>query len=70
MLHDLVIECSPVRRRSGPPQLEFKPRSAEEKNLAAIGLALAQCVEAGDSAGIVAAYQHQLQLLGAVRQIA
>ena len=70
MLHDLVIECSPVRRRSHPTQLELKPRSAEEKNLAAIGLALAECVEARDSAGIVDAYQHQLQLLGAVRQIA
>lgn len=70
MLHDLVIECSPVRRSSRAPQLEFKPQSVEEKNLAAIGLALAECVEAGDSAGIVSAYQHQLQLLGAVRQIA
>ena len=47
LLHDLVIECVPKARINAKVSLEFSPRTLAEKNLAAVGLALAACVESG-----------------------
>jgi hypothetical protein len=48
ILHDLVIECAPRGRASAAPRIEFSPKTIAEKNLAAIGLALAACVKTGN----------------------
>lgn len=70
MLHDLVIECVPARGyRLTVPSLEFAPESTTEKNLAAMGLALAECVSAGDVTGIVAGYLRGLTDLGASKRL-
>src|SRR6202167_77585 len=49
-LCDLVIECSPKRKRERGWDLEVQGATdtAERKNLEAIGLALAECVNRGD----------------------
>jgi len=70
MLHDLVIECAVARNSTQDVQLEFRPRSVEEKNLAAIGFALATCVAAGSGDGIRDAYLSELERLGVPPQIA
>ena len=70
MLHDLIIECATARKFIPQAQLEFRPRSVEEKNLAAIGFALATCVAAGSGDGIRDAYLSELERLGAPPQIA
>lgn len=70
MLHDLVVECGVARNFTQAVQLEFRPRSVEEKNLAAIGLALARCVAEGSADGMRGAYLSELERLGARPQIA
>lgn len=66
MLHDLVIECAPAEAsKSLGISLEFIPTSTAEKNLAAMGLALAECVAANESANISAKYLSHLDRLGA-----
>lgn len=61
MLHDLVIECEPMTRRAAPrAKLEFKPRTLPEFNLAAMGLALAECARVGSSAKLQASYEQHL----------
>lgn len=70
MLHDLVIECAIAELHSPEVRLEFAARSPEEKNLAAIGLALAACVAAGDSSALRQTYLEQLERPKATRQIA
>jgi hypothetical protein len=65
MLHDLVIECAPANAPRLPSlSLEFTPKSAAEKNLAAMGLALAECVALGDAANLGAGYRAHLERLG------
>ncbi len=65
MLHDLVIECVAV----GPdapskPQLVFRPTSVAEKNLAAIGLALAHCAAGHCPDKLQGSYLEHLEALG------
>lgn len=69
MLHDLVIECGIAETPPPDVRLEFAAHSLEEKNLAAIGLALAACVAAGDSGALRQMYLGQLERLKATRQI-
>ncbi|WP_426336765.1 hypothetical protein ACN9MY_01780 [Pseudoduganella sp. R-31] len=66
MLHDLVIECSSAdTSKSLGFSLEFTPKSTAEKNLAAMGMALAECVAEQESANISAKYLSHLDRLGA-----
>jgi putative DNA methylase len=70
MLHDLVIEC--VKRDATPikPKLAFSPKSAAEKNLAAIGLAVSEAAHTGDIVSLRAAYHNHLgHLKGRIRLI-
>lgn len=61
MLHDLVLECTPVTRGSVPRvKLEFQPKTLPEFNLAAIGLALADCAKAGSPAKLHSFYEQHL----------
>lgn len=70
MLHDLVIECAPAYApRLRAPSLEFTPKSAAEKNLAAMGLALADCVAACDATNIGAGYRAHLERLGVRKRL-
>ncbi len=70
MLHDLVIECAIAGPQAPKVRVEFTPRSTEEKNLAAIGLALSACVVSGDAGALRQKYLAQLRRLKAPRQIA
>lgn len=66
MLHDLVIECVPaVPGVNERPKLEFTPQSIAEKNLAAIGIAMADCVRTGQPNDLESAYATELARLGA-----
>lgn len=70
MLHDLVIECTPADFPRLPAvSLEFTPKSAAEKNLAAMGLALADCVATRNAANIGAGYRAQLERLGVRKRL-
>jgi adenine-specific DNA methylase len=70
MLHDLVIECTPADFPRLPAlSLEFTPKSAAEKNLAAMGLALADCVAARNAAKLGAGYRAQLERLGVRKRL-
>ena len=70
MLHDLVIECVPANgSKDLVPFLAFEPVSVEEKNLAAVGLALAQCAQRQDPNSLRSAYIEQLARLGASRRL-
>jgi putative DNA methylase len=70
MLHDLVIECAPANTPRLPAlSLEFIPKSAAEKNLAAMGLALADCVAARNSAHLGAGYRAHLERLGVRKRL-
>ena len=61
MLHDLVIECMPRTSRPQVPTLEFQPRSVPDRNLAAVGLALAECVNTGRVDELRPLYREQLE---------
>lgn len=70
MLHDLVIECAPVGTHLLPTfLLEFTPKSIAEMNLAAMGLALADCVATCDSTNIDAEYRLHLNRLGVTKRL-
>ncbi|GEM_PF-1042286 len=47
-------------RKALSVRLEFTPKSPDEKNLAAIGLALAECVQAGDTTQLRTLYAQHL----------
>lgn len=65
MLHDLVIECvDGTRGRERQARLQFRPRTEAEKNLAAIGLALAHCVRKNTPGELEAAYRKNLEAIG------
>lgn len=70
MLHDLVIECAPANAPRLPAlSLEFTPKSAAEKNLAAMGLALAECVALGNAANLGAGYRAHLERMGVRKRL-
>ena len=70
MLHDLVIECVPRGPGAAAATvLAFKPKSTAEKNLAAMGKALAECVASGDAGNLGAAYARHLAALSASEQL-
>jgi len=54
----LVIECVPAASGACRTSLEFAPRSVDEKNLAAMGLALADSVNKKVAAALSARYMH------------
>jgi putative DNA methylase len=61
MLNDLVLECTPVTDSPAPPtKLDCKPRTLEERNLAAVGLALANCARTGRPAQLRTLYMRNL----------
>lgn len=70
MLHDLVIECAPANAYRLPAlSLEFTPKSAAEKNLAAMGLALADCVALGNAANLGAGYRAHLERMSVRKRL-
>lgn len=70
MLHDLVIECAPANAPRLPAlSLDFTPKSAAEKNLAAMGLALAESVAHGNAAHLGAGYRAQLERMGVRKRL-
>ncbi|WP_162910189.1 hypothetical protein [Azohydromonas sediminis] len=69
MLHDLVIECVPAANEACRASFEFVPRSVDEKNLAAMGLALADSVNETGSSTLLARYLHYLREMGAERRL-
>ncbi len=65
MLHDLVIECVPAGKGApAVPLLVFRPSSVAEKNLAAIGLALAECVTSRRPDELATSYLGHLEDFG------
>lgn len=70
MLHDLVIECAPSDTPLLPAlSLEFTPKSVDEKNLAAMGLALAECVAVGNAANLGTGYRAHLERMGVRKRL-
>ena len=70
MLHDLVIECASSDTPRLPAlSLEFTQESADEKNLAAMGLALAECVAVGNAANLGAGYRAHLERMGVRKRL-
>lgn len=69
MLDDLVLECS--RRSSAPRRthLAFTPKTAADKNLAAIGLALATAVETKNTESLERQYVSNLAKLHGRRRM-
>lgn len=63
MLHDLVVECRP--RRSKRPKLAIlvSPKSVAEKNLVAVGAAVAEAVRKGTTAELSELYLSELRRL-------
>jgi adenine-specific DNA methylase len=68
MLHDLVLECCRRRVRPRDVQIVVKPKSVAEKNLVAVGLALAQAIRSGNAGELPALYDSQLKRLGITRR--
>ncbi len=67
MLDDLVLECVPSstqvrtsKKNSPAVSIAFTPKTLEEKNLASMGLALAECVWLNDTAPLRGLYEHFL----------
>lgn len=69
MLDDLVLECRARGRRPVAPELAFRPRTEPEKNLAAIGLALAAGARSGATSRLPEHYGAELQRLGAKHRL-
>jgi putative DNA methylase len=63
MLNDLVLECTRRTAVLTRTRLAFAPKSATEKNLTAIGLALATAVRARDTRLLASEYISQLAKL-------
>jgi putative DNA methylase len=68
MLHDLVLECRLRRRRASKPEVVVAAKSVAEKNLVAIGLALAQATRSGRPEVLPALYESELKRLKASRR--
>ena len=61
MLHDLVLECVPATSRQPVvARLEFRPETPDEMNLAAMGLAMADCVQVGSPTQLRDLYKQNL----------
>jgi adenine-specific DNA methylase len=69
MLDDLVLECTRRTIKSRRTHLVFTPRSATEKNLAAIGLALASTIRARDTESLAGRYASNLTKLRGRRRL-
>lgn len=69
LLHDLVIECVKRDQRTIRPKVMIRPRTATEKNLAAIGFALASAVETGHVDKLGKDYLSNLQRLRGRRRL-
>lgn len=69
MLHDLVLECAPVSTRYRTPTLAFEPETVAEKNLAAIGLSVAESIRAGDSSRVDNLYKKRIAKIRACPQL-
>lgn len=63
MLHDLVIECAHATAASPKLQIALKPTSAAEKNLVAMGRALAVAVSERSPEGLPDFYRKELDRL-------
>jgi adenine-specific DNA methylase len=68
MLHDLVLECCARRRSRGPVQIAITPKSVAEKNLIAVGLALAEATRSGNAGELPTLYGSQLKRFGTTRR--
>jgi len=68
MLHDLVLECCTRRRSPAGVQVTIKPKSVAEKNLVAVGLALAKAARSGNAGELPALYGAQLKRLGTAKR--
>jgi Zn finger protein HypA/HybF involved in hydrogenase expression len=70
MLHDLVIECVPAgMKRRAAVHLAFKPVSAADKNLAAIGLAMADFARAYRPTELATSFASQLERMRARKRL-
>jgi hypothetical protein len=71
MLHDLVLECVPrvQSKKIGPVRLHFRPRAAQEKTLAAMGVAVARCVRDKTVDSLAPIYLAQLTRLKVRRRL-
>lgn len=70
MLHDLVIECTAKSSsRSSTAQLMFHPSTSAEKNLAAVGLALAHCAQKNNPDALRSVYESNLKALGSKKRL-
>lgn len=70
MLHDLVLECRQRgRKTTARARLECHPTSLAEKNLAAIGLAVAECVRTGEIEQLNDSYANQLTRLAVKKRL-
>lgn len=68
MLHDLVLECCVRRRSPADVQVAVTPKSVAEKNLLAVGLALAEATHNGNAGDLPALYNSQLKRLGTTKR--
>ena len=68
MLHDLVLECYARRRSPADVQVAVTPKSVAEKNLVAVGLALAKAARSGNADDLLALYDSHLKRLGTTRR--
>jgi adenine-specific DNA methylase len=59
MLADLVVECAPTSA-SSTPYLAFRPKTVLERNLAAMGLAIARCTPTESVASLKDRYRQIL----------
>lgn len=68
MLHDLVLECCARRRNPAGVQVAVTPKSASEKNLIAVGIALAEATRSGNASELPALYGLQLKKFGTTKR--
>lgn len=68
MLHDLVLECCTRRKKQADIQVAVTPRSVAEKNLVAVGLALAAATHSGNAGELPALYHSQLERFGTTKR--
>ncbi len=68
MLHDLVLECCARRRSRAPVQIAITPKSVAEKNLVAVGLALAEATRSGNAGELPTLYGSQLKRFGTTKR--
>lgn len=68
MLHDLVLECCARRRNPADVHVAVTPKSVAEKNLVAVGLALAEATRSGNAGELPALYDSQLKRFGTTKR--